>query len=92
MGLFPCNLRGDGVAKPLAMAGSLGLGQVTSPKTIAPLDPAMGGWHTKPEPLAPTSLLARFPYFPVTALRSLNKSEGGGCARRVVLLICFFYH
>lgn len=67
MGLFPCNLRGDGVAKPLARAGSLGLGQVTSPKTIAPLDPAMGGWHTKPEPLAPTSLLARFPYFPVTA-------------------------
>lgn len=67
MGLFRCNLRGDGVANPLAVAGSLGLGQVTSPKTIAPLDPAMGSWHTKAEPLAPTSLLPRFQYFPVTA-------------------------
>ena len=77
MGLFQCNLTGDGVAKPLAMAGSLGLGQVTSLKTRPPLDPATGSWHTKPAPFAPTSLLSCFPYFPVTASAKPKQKRGG---------------
>lgn len=48
------------MARPLATAGGLGLGQVTFLKTRSLPDPATGSGHTKPVPSAPFPTLPSY--------------------------------